>query len=111
MNNIKVVPSQFVPTGRGNMVLRAEGFAISFNPDTSQILGEIGAGDTEAETAIVGDKDFFILNGDFTTEYAELAPKGLIACLEFFISKPELVSSWSASVETAQRLIKGELLA
>lgn len=83
----------FMPTGHGNYMARFAGFKVSFNPDTSH-LGEMWAGDG-AETALIVGGQYFILNGDFRTEYAALSEDGLDACMAFFLGKPELRSQWS----------------
>lgn len=90
------------PGGR-NVVLACDGFAVSYNPDPGAMGFSCFAGDNGSdETAIVVGGEFFILNGDFRREYAELSDSGgLDACLHFFASKPDLVSSWSGSVDAA----------
>lgn len=80
-----------------NSVLKAEGFYISYNPGTgmkfSFFAGDNGVGSDE--TALVKDRNFYILNGDHRKEYEELVDKGFDVCYDYFLSKPELKSSWS----------------
>lgn len=95
-------------TGRGNQVLECDGFAISFNPDPwmgSGYLGMFAADTSDGETAVVANGNYFILNGDYRTEYAELVGNGLAACLNFFLDRPRRVSSWSNSVADAVALV------
>lgn len=71
----------------GNEVLDGDGFYISYQPDTA--AGPFGAffsgnGETLDETALVKDGKFFILNGDWREQYAELVPNGWDACKSFF---------------------------
>ena len=87
---------EFKATGNGNFVLKENGFAISFQPNT-EAHGGIFAGDTKQETALMPDSGgYLILNGDFRRQYAKLANKGYQACLDFYNSqKAEHRSSWS----------------
>lgn len=91
-----------------NEVLKGEGFAISYNPNTQAVpgmaeiqkLGELLSGGqlpakTPEETALIKDDQFLILNGDFRKEYEELLPKGYEACKEFYESRQTLQSKWS----------------
>jgi len=80
-----------------NIILQADGFFISYNPDTSTLgSGFKGDGDGK-ETAIVVEepRKYFILNGDHRKAYEKLVDKGLAGCMDYFHSKPELKSSWS----------------
>lgn len=103
---------EFVPQG-DNEVLRGDGFYISFNQNTSATKSGLGdlfnkmggllanmidytiETDGRAETALVKEGVFYILNGDFRIAYKKIAPKGYTACLRFFISKKENWSHWS----------------
>lgn len=88
---------------RGNYVLHADGFFISYQPMTGGLVAKIAffIGDTGgAETALVreqgGDYDYRILNGDWRKEYEALVPKGWDACLAFYTEmKAQHGSSWS----------------
>lgn len=86
---------QWKPAATGNDVLQCDGFFISYNPSPGMGFSVFAGDDGSSETAIVADGKFYILNGDFREEYAALCEQGLAACMQFFASKPELVSSWS----------------
>lgn len=88
---------EFVPTGTGNVYLDCGDFGISYNANPGMGISMLAGDGCGGETALVVDHAFYILNGDFRDEYAALAAQGLDACLRFFASKPELVSSWSRS--------------
>ena len=55
-----------------------------------------------SETALIqrtkDGHNYYILNGDFRTQYEALVPRGWQACLDFYNSKPELHSSWSSTL-------------
>lgn len=98
--------SKWIKTIRGNYVLKKRGYAISYNPDTNAsgdgtgaVLNMLGAmlgymdASGQPETALIHKEDFYILNGDFRKEYEGL--KTFKECKKFFLSKPELKSSWS----------------
>lgn len=75
-----------------NCVLNVPGFYVSYNP------GPMAADDGQAETALVKDSDYYILNGDFRAEYEALVPQGFDACLAFFREKEfEHGSSWTST--------------
>lgn len=97
-----------------NLVLQGEDFYISYNPDMeittkessfgwAQILGELfGLDHSKNETALVKtnskgeDKIFYILHGDFRTEYELLFRHGFKACYKFYLSqKKKYGSNWS----------------
>ena len=82
--------------GAKNLTLDGDGFYISYNSGESLL----GPDTTNGETAICLKESsvanpFYILNGDFRKEYEELVPKGLEACMEFFKSQSDKISSWS----------------
>lgn len=81
--------------GGRNYVLKSNGFHISYNPQPSPDFTTFQADNNGDETALVKEDDYYILNGDFRKEYDELEPKGFDACYDFFLSKPDLKSSWS----------------
>ena len=85
-----------MPGGRNNC-LYGEGFYISYNPGNFDIA--MFASDAGAETAICKEGKFYILNGDFRDEYEELIEKGFDACISFFLSNLDKVSSWSNEYE------------
>lgn len=94
-------------SGEVHTVIDGDGFFISYNPNTSNTFGLTfvsalfaGDGDTPAETAIVKDGDFYILNGDFRERYRPLVPQGFDACLKFYkANMAEHGSSWSDKLE------------
>lgn len=86
-----------------NWMLKMDGWHISYNRDTSN-LGGFMVGDQEQETAICVDGNYYILNGDFRQEYESLSEKGLDACITFFLTHPELKSSWSDTPKVAGQL-------
>lgn len=101
MDKLDVLAS-YVPTGSGNVYMDRDGWGVSYNTSPGSGLSMFASDGDGDETAIVSNGDFYILNGDFRREYAELAESGgLDACLRFFASKPELKSSWSNDVDLA----------
>ena len=105
----------FESTGRGNQVLQAEGFYISYRPYGESIpeldaLAELATLLTDkeysndlAETALVnhdaniGLNPYFILNGDYRKQYEPLVNKGWEACYQFWLSEVAKghMSQWS----------------
>ena len=81
--------------GHPNEVLEADGFFVSYNPDTSGILCGFGAGDEISETALIKEGKYFILNGDFRKDYSALASTGWDVCFAFFKKHKSKQSSWS----------------
>lgn len=84
----------------GNLILKRDGFTISYNPDCSNsIVGFVDALlglDQGAETALViGDK-YLILDGDHRAEYERLGD--LKSCVEYFESHQEVMSPTSDTV-------------
>ncbi len=70
-----------------------DGFMISFLPWHDKGMGPESK---DGETALYYNGKYLILNGDWMLTYAELAPNGLEACIEFFKSKADMFqSSWS----------------
>ncbi len=73
-------------------------FYISFQPNHYNPFGD--ADTMDGETAIVDGTDgisdrYFILNGDFRSEYEALVPEGIEACIRFYKSHPDKWSSYS----------------
>jgi len=97
----------FKPTGSGNEILKGKGFFVSFRAEPIQIgIEEVAAlftGNEEflhpqAETALVKDRVFYILNGDFRKDYLGIVDQGFDACLAFYESqKDEHDSIWSTA--------------
>lgn len=92
----------------GNSILRKNGWSVSFNPDTevSAQLSSIGflndfpmeqyqnGGVSNIETALLIDEEFYILNGDWRSNYEKLESKE--DAVAFFKSKEnEYGSAWS----------------
>jgi len=76
-----------------NRQARYDGFATSFMPRNDDSWGPESE---DGETALIYDGKYLILNGDWMLTYAELAPQGLQACIDFFKSKADMFkSSWS----------------
>ena len=86
-----------------NMVLQGDGFYISYNPNVrSNFIGwivdiilrfflKINKASTGEETALIkeeiGNRKFYLLNGDFRKEYEKLVLEGFDACYKFFLTK------------------------
>lgn len=102
-NEVADVLSRYVPVPFGTNVLMDCGdWAVSYNAAPFAGFASLESDGRSSETAIVAHGNFYILNGDFRREYAELADAGgLVACLRFFAERPDLVSSWSAPVANA----------
>lgn len=78
-----------------NIQLEMDGFYISYNGDTGADI-PIFAGDEPAETALVKDGRYYILNGDWRYSYERLVDKGFDACYRFYLKqKGKHGSSWS----------------
>jgi hypothetical protein len=80
-----------------------DGCFVSYNSDTSRVLGGLGVGDILEETALVDSRrryqgcKYLILNGDYRKQYEERLPHGFEACLTFYLSEAEKEgkrSSW-----------------
>lgn len=85
-----------------NEILDFDSYYISYNVMPCSDIPFFASDNGCAETALCTEGDeiefrkFYVLNGDFRTEYEELGPKGFVACKEFFDSKrKEFGSSWS----------------
>lgn len=87
------------PTGVNVMLNgdEAGSWWISYNPSSTKTFGagSFMAADQEAETAIVKDDNYYILNGDWRQDYEQLIDKGFKACKKFFDEHQEDKSSWS----------------
>lgn len=82
--------------GAKNLTLDGNGFYISYNSGASLILPDSPDGETALCIPDSGKMNpYYILKGDFRTEYEALVPKGLEACMEFFNSQSDKISSWS----------------
>lgn len=104
------VLDRYVPTGGmgGNVYMECDGFGVSYNASPGFGFSLFSGDGGSDETALCVDGDFYIMNGDFRREYAEQADAGGIdACLRFFASKPELLSSWSSSIDAALARVQG----
>ena len=93
-------PDDFSPTGVGNYILEMEDFHISYNPCPWGGISLFASDTGGAETVLCRDREYYILNGDFRSEYAELAPLGFTACFKFYKQHREMHdSSWSNHIE------------
>lgn len=64
-----------------NQILQGEGFYISYNDADVAIYGD------STTALVVGQMErFHILNGDHRAGYADLVPRGLEACLGYFLA-------------------------
>lgn len=78
-----------------HFVLEGDGFYISYNPDTSNVLMGFGAGEGSGEeTALCHDGKYFILNGDYREDYEKLIDQGYEACKKFYDERNNH-SKWS----------------
>lgn len=78
-----------------------DGFAVSYQPNDfireyNRLNGQpdLGMSSTQPETALIVDKNYYILHGDHREKYEELAAEGLQACLDYFKSVDDK-SFWS----------------
>ena len=98
----------FTATGAGNYLRQFNGFKVSYRPGSAGVpmgLAFFSPDECSDETALIVGNEFFILNGDFRTEYTALADDGLRSCLEFFLKRGDVRSSRSAGAETALTLV------
>ena len=84
----------FKMTARGNMLANGDGFWISYRADTG-FMGRVFSGDDGSETALCHNGKYYILNGDWRDQYAEVINQGFDACLAVFLKNAEHKSSWS----------------
>ncbi len=83
-----------------NEVMDYGEFYISYNPDPRFSSLPLFDSDDGAETALVKDGKFFILNGDFREAYKHLASEGFEACKKFYDQQATHArSSWSEGNE------------
>jgi hypothetical protein len=89
-------------SGGGNQVLEiSEDCYVSYNPAPCFDIGGFGSDDGQPETALVLQKEFYILNGDFRQQYIEAASGGKNSCLEVYRKHKHIHrSSWSTDEET-----------
>jgi hypothetical protein len=81
-------------TGTRNKQAYYNDFIVSFLP--SHDCG-MGPETDDGETALIINGKYYILNGDWTLAYSEIASQGADACLAFFHSKePMFGSSWTS---------------
>lgn len=92
------------PFGGTNYVLDCGEFYLSYNPNTSggpfEAIGDVllGAkGKCAAETALVKDGNFYILNGDHREAYSALIDGGYEECKRYYDQhKVKYQSRWSS---------------
>lgn len=91
-DEIKEIPNPALPDVM-NKQARYNGFVVSFLPYHEHGMGPETK---DGETALIIGRDYYILNGDWMLAYAELAPQGIEACINFFKMKaPLFASQWS----------------
>jgi hypothetical protein len=80
----------------GNQVLDGDGFYISFVACTRSVIGMFDGDDGGAETALVKNGKFYILNGDWREQYEGAVNDGFDACFAIYTThKDTNKSSWS----------------
>lgn len=91
--------NRFKDTGYGNSILKGDDFYISFNADLKATLGPgmalFDSDNSQAETALVINGQFLILNGDWREQYALAASQGKDAVLKVYKDNLSSRSSWS----------------
>lgn len=88
MENKKTIKKEVWQDLGRNMVLQRKGYFISYNPNPGIQVG--GEGE---ETALVKDKKYYILLGDFRKQYTKL--KTYKECKEFFKKNISKRGFWS----------------
>ena len=84
--------------GGSHELLEGDGFYISYNADlgASSFEAMFDSDDGGPETALCKDHKFYILNGDYRTQYEKLVPQGFDACKKFYDQQSaHSDSSWS----------------
>lgn len=95
-NKWKTLAPQIGNFGPGNCVLDADGFFISYAPDTSGNMFGAGDNDGGPEMALFKDGVYLILNGDHRSAYENLVEKGYDACRAYYDENaPTCRSSYS----------------
>lgn len=86
----------WVAGGSGNLVLHGQGFYISYNEHIS--LDFTGHElKSYPETALVKNGQFFILNGNFMNDYAQIIMHGFPSCFYLYNKyKPHFINIRSA---------------
>ena len=84
-------------TERGNKTLEVDDFYISFNSFTDSYAWprRFYSDDNSSETALCRNGEYYILNGDYRTEYEKLVPQGYAACYAFYKDNIDNSSTWS----------------
>jgi hypothetical protein len=91
-------------TANGGAVAHGEGFGVSWQPRRNPTGGDhlIGCDHKDGETALVKDngkgkpETYYILNGDWRSQYEALIPQGYLACKAFYDQNAaEHRSRWS----------------
>lgn len=81
-----------------NTVIECDGFYLSYNPDPTSLFDVFTGFASEAETAIVHDGKFYILNGDWRER---LIGKTLAECVAVWRANPEDHSDYSNTPDDA----------
>lgn len=78
-------------------MLVGNGFKVSYVPNTGYLISAF-AGDQDDETALLCDGKYYILNGDFRSQYKDCkTKKQAIAVFEKYAGESK--SSWSNDIE------------
>lgn len=88
--------------GCSNEVMRLSGGGyVSYNSYPSEGIRQFDSDDGGAETALVLDRNFFILNGDFRKEYIKAAERGGVSeCNKIFLANEKKHgSSWTSDAK------------
>ena len=90
----------------GNEILKIDDTCfVSFNSRPDSGLSMFAADELGTpETALVIDRKFFILNGDFREEYIAAAPGGVEACIAVYQRYPDKKSTWTTDSEPGEFL-------
>lgn len=88
---------RFEPThnGCGNSILRFDDFFVSYNPNPGWPYSIFASDTGGAETALVVNGKYYVLNGDFRKDFLTLGEQGLEACMDFYNEHSDAKSSWS----------------
>lgn len=91
----KIIESIWERQSRGNFIMRRDGYCVSYNPDIQASVNISSFGflnyllDRDSisniETALIIDNKYYILNGDWRTNYQEL--NTVKQALDFYSSK------------------------
>lgn len=89
ITNVTLTDGTVVPMSVPNDTIDGNGFHISYNNRDRGIYGS----DTTA--LVVGQSNFYILDGDHMQAYHAIIEEGLDACFEYFNENIELINRYS----------------